>query len=418
MQKRFSDSSLEDYIPSYREYKNRTMTQQESVQIDLHIRNCLAEQAQIFDQKIATLTEQLNALKATAPEVTAYKPIEIIPEVRCEEPLDIVKSIPEFDGKQEHYISWRQAANAAYKVFEAYDGSSRHYQAVAIIRNKVRGSADAILASFNTVLNFHAIIARLDFTYSDKTPVHVIQQDLSTLRQGDQPLLKYYDEIERKLTLLTNKTLMTHDAASAAVLNDKYRNDALHTFISGLKKSLKWAVFPAQPRDLQTALALAQEAESSNERSIFAANFARHIEEKAQKSGNQRSQGSRQNSQQESDAPTIFRKNPHYQKGNGQKPNTSGSARQRYYQKPQESTSEPMEVDTSSRFRQPTQATNFKGGHSAKSRQSLNHMPQDQKTEYEEQAESEANAAEDDLSEVESCNFLGVTPCFRTSHVQ
>lgn len=77
-----------------------------------------------------------------------------------------------------------------------------------------------------------------------------------------------------------------------------------------------------------------------------------------------------------------------------------------------------MEVDTSSRFRQPTQATNFKGGHSAKSRQSLNHMPQDQKTEYEEQGESEANAAEDDLSEVESCNFLGVTPCFRTSHVQ
>jgi len=125
------------------------MTQQESVQIDLHIRNCLAEQAQIFDRKIATLTEQLNAFKATAPE--AYKPIEIIPEVRCEEPLDIVKSIPEFDGKQEHYISWRQAANAAYKVFEAYDGSSRHYQAVAIIRNKVRGSADAILASFNTV---------------------------------------------------------------------------------------------------------------------------------------------------------------------------------------------------------------------------------------------------------------------------
>lgn len=51
MQKRFSDSSLEDYIPSYQEYKNRTMTQQESVQIDLHIRNCLAEQAQIFDQK-------------------------------------------------------------------------------------------------------------------------------------------------------------------------------------------------------------------------------------------------------------------------------------------------------------------------------------------------------------------------------
>jgi len=56
---------------------------------------------------------------------------------------------------------------------------------------------------------------------------------------------------------------MTHDAAPASLLNEKFREDALHAFISGLKKSLKVAVFPAEPRDLPTALALAQEAESS-----------------------------------------------------------------------------------------------------------------------------------------------------------
>jgi len=79
------------------------------------------------------------------------------------------------------------------------------------MRNKIRGNADAVLASFNTDLNFEAIVARLDFTYADKTPVRLIQQKLDTMRQGELSLNKYYDEIEKKLTLLNNKTLMSHE---------------------------------------------------------------------------------------------------------------------------------------------------------------------------------------------------------------
>jgi len=60
-------------------------------------------------------------------------------------------------------------------------------------------------------LNFEAIVARLDFTYADKTPVRLIQQKLDTMRQGELSLNKYYDEIEKKLTLLNNKTLMSHE---------------------------------------------------------------------------------------------------------------------------------------------------------------------------------------------------------------
>jgi len=94
----------------------------------------------------------------------------------------MVKSVPEFDGKQENYVSWRQAASAAYKVFELYEGSSRHYETVEILKNKAQGAAAAVLASFNTVLFFHTILARLDFTYEDKTPAHVIKQELSLSR--------------------------------------------------------------------------------------------------------------------------------------------------------------------------------------------------------------------------------------------
>ncbi|XP_043862784.1 uncharacterized protein LOC120457838 isoform X5 [Drosophila santomea] len=49
----------------------------------------------------------------------------------------MIKSVPEFDGKQENYVSWRQAATAAYKIFEPYEGSSHNYQAVGILKNKL-----------------------------------------------------------------------------------------------------------------------------------------------------------------------------------------------------------------------------------------------------------------------------------------
>lgn len=256
--------------------------------VEAAVREALQFQADIlkveFDAKLAEISRELQGLRVSnAPQVEVYEAVEVVQLIPCDEPLDIVKSVPEFDGKQDQYVSWRQAATAAYKLFEPYVGSSRHYQAVAILRNKIRGTASATLASFNTVLNFKAILARLDFTYADKTPIRVVQQEMDTLRQGDMTLLQYYDEVEKRLTLITNKTIMTQERGAAAVYNEKFRNDALHTFVSGLRKNLKTAVFPAQPRDLPTALALAQEAEASNDRYAFATSFARGAEGSSQK---------------------------------------------------------------------------------------------------------------------------------------
>ncbi len=174
------------------------------------VKAALEHQSTVFEQKLSDTTHYMLrqidtiSIKSETPKVVVYEAAKVIPGITCDEPLDIVKSIPEFDGKQENYVSWRQAATVAYELFRPYNGSSKHYQAVSIIRNKVRGTANSALSSFSTVLNFDAIIARLDFTYADKTPLRVIQQELATLRQGYMPLLKYYDEIEKKLALLTN----------------------------------------------------------------------------------------------------------------------------------------------------------------------------------------------------------------------
>lgn len=177
------------------------MNAEQVAQMEAKVQAALERQTRLFEEKLASLTNQLSQTRVSAPQIEIFHEVEIVPGAKCDEPLDVTKSIPEFDGKIENYVSWRQAASAAFKVFEPYNGTSRHYQAVAIIINKVRGPADAVLASFNTVLNFKAIIARLDFTYADKTPVHVIQQQLSTHQQGNLPLLQYFDEVEKTHTI-------------------------------------------------------------------------------------------------------------------------------------------------------------------------------------------------------------------------
>jgi len=129
------------------------MNTEHVARMEAKVQAALEQQARIFEEK------KLSKARVSAPQIEIFQEVEIVPGTRCDEPLDVAKSIPEFDGKIDNYVSWRQAASAAYKVFEPYNGTSRHYQAVAIIRNKVRGPADAVLASFNIVLNFKAIIA-------------------------------------------------------------------------------------------------------------------------------------------------------------------------------------------------------------------------------------------------------------------
>ena len=103
---------------------------------------------------------------------------------------------------------------------------------------------------------------------------NIIEQELSTLRQGNKSVIQFYDEIEQKLTLLTNKVTMTYNTEVVQVINEKYRPDALRVFISGLKKALCNIIFSSRPNNLPAALALAQEVESNHERYVFATAFA------------------------------------------------------------------------------------------------------------------------------------------------
>ena len=66
-----------------------------------------------FEAKLSQITGKLEGLEV--PHIEEYKEITINNSIRCDESLDLVKTLPEFDGKIESYVSWRQAANNAQR---------------------------------------------------------------------------------------------------------------------------------------------------------------------------------------------------------------------------------------------------------------------------------------------------------------
>lgn len=237
------------------------------------VRAATAHYNGVVNQKLDELAARLNELKP--PVTEPYKAVIIDPTVDSgDAKLDLIKSLPEFDGNPANYPAWRAATKFAMEYYP--ENSEKYYVATGILRNKVTSSANATLSAFNTVLNFKAILARLDQTFADKRPLHVLENELSILRQDNLNINEFYDLVDKQLTLIINKQIMSFHGQDdlVAALSERARENALRVFISGLRRPLCDILFSAQPRDLPSALATAQELEINHKRSNFARAFA------------------------------------------------------------------------------------------------------------------------------------------------
>lgn len=234
--------------------------------------------AELIKEAINTVTlkfeQQILDIKSKY-ETTAvdYKKQTINASLSDNETLDVIKSLPNFTGKAGDYISWRESSANSMSLYTP--GSRRYFAALTILRNKITDEANAVLTNHGTVLHYEAILSRLDFAYADKRPIHIIEQEMSILKQGNSTLIDYYNLVNEKLTCLINKTTMTHGSNSELTteLNDMNRQKALRIFISGLNGNLANILFSINPSDLPSALAKAQELQSNHERSTFATQF-------------------------------------------------------------------------------------------------------------------------------------------------
>lgn len=149
------------------------------------------------------LTAQVDELvgkfeQLQPPTVQKYEPVSVPPVGALGHSLDLIKSLPEFKGTYSAYPAWRDAAHFAMAYY--LEGTANHYIAMGIFRNKIIDSANAKLSAFNTVLNFTAIMARLDQCYADKRPLQVLENELSILQQGQRSITQFYDMVDEHLT--------------------------------------------------------------------------------------------------------------------------------------------------------------------------------------------------------------------------
>lgn len=226
-----------------------------------------------FERQIAELTQ---AIQSVLPQkIETHRPVTIVEGVQSTHTdLNLIKSLQEFKGKMSEYPAWREAAKFALSYYT--EGSEPYYIAMGILRNKITSSANENLSAFNTPLNFKAIIARLDQLYADKRPLHILESQLNTLRQGQMSINEYYDAVDKQLTLIVNKIIMTHsnNEELTSAFTEKARENALRVFISGLRRPLCDTLFAASPPDLPSALAVAQELQHNRQRYEFAQTYA------------------------------------------------------------------------------------------------------------------------------------------------
>jgi len=74
------------------------MNTEQVARMEAKVQAALEQQSRLFDEKIASLTNQLSKARVSAPQIETFQEVEIVPWTRCDEPLHVAKSIPEFDG--------------------------------------------------------------------------------------------------------------------------------------------------------------------------------------------------------------------------------------------------------------------------------------------------------------------------------
>lgn len=233
--------------------------------------------AHALGQAILILQSQLGELQTRFAEMTCSNQVEEFTEVRANVEnvdkisLDMFKTLPTFDGDRTKYVAWRNSAKTAIKIFDGHMEDPKYFQALNIVRNKIIDSASEVLTNYNTVFNFDAIIARLDFTYADKRPMHIIEQELIVLQQRQLSIEDFYDEVNKKLNALINKINMTHKEKEAVKAMTQDASDkALRTFITGLRGNLAHVLYATNPTTMPEAYAKVQTILNDRERIRFA----------------------------------------------------------------------------------------------------------------------------------------------------
>lgn len=189
---------------------------------------------------------------------------------------DVVRCLREFSGNQSEYSSWKKSVERILKLYESSKGTPKYFGILNVIRNKIIGSADAALESYNTPLNWECISRCLTLHYADKRDLSTLEYQMISIVQGNCTIQEFYQVVYSHLSLITNKlSSMEMGRESLDILTQTYRDKALDTFIRGLKGDLPRLLGIREPTDLPQALHLCLKLENQQYRAQYANSHAK-----------------------------------------------------------------------------------------------------------------------------------------------
>lgn len=235
--------------------------------------NLVLGQLKGMEARLKTI-ENKTALEATVP-VEPEQSVQLCGP-RSESDLkdisrlpDCVKELQVFDGNPTQYVSWVHVVEGILKDFEIVKTKPIYRAILQHIRQKVRGSADAALISYNIFDNDWPLIKQcLSLHYADKRDMRTLEHQLNQLSQRNSKLDEFYAAVNHQLSLMINK-IKTESFSEETVtaLVETYRNRALDVFIRGLNGELARMLIIQKPRTLPEAYSACLEIQNFNNRS-------------------------------------------------------------------------------------------------------------------------------------------------------
>lgn len=183
---------------------------------------------------------------------------------------DCVKELQIFEGNPLHYVSWIYSVESILKDYEIVKDKPVYRAILQSIRQKIRGTADAALISYNIFDdNWSAIKGCLSLHYADKRDQRTLEYQLNNLTQGNRSIDEFYANVNHQLSLIINKVKTeTYSTDTMKVLSETYRNRALDVFIRGLNSDISKMLTIQRPSTLPEAYSSCLEIQNLNFRSM------------------------------------------------------------------------------------------------------------------------------------------------------
>jgi len=171
---------------------------------------------------------------------------------------DCVKELQVFDGEPDTFVSWLGRAEAILRDYEIIKNRPLYRSILLHIRQKIRGTAETALVSYNVADDdWYEIKRILTLHYADKRDLRTLEHQMSQMNQGTKTIDSFYTTINNHFALILNSLKNAGQSPEVtAALVETYRNRALDVFVRGLNGDMSRLLIIRRPKNLPEAYSI------------------------------------------------------------------------------------------------------------------------------------------------------------------